>query len=419
MSLVPRPREVIATGGVVPYDPDGLELTSDPALGPEAYRAEVGPRGIALASGGPAGEFYGRATLRALGDVPIGTLADGPRFAWRGVLLDPARHFLPKDFVLRMIDLLAEHRLNVLQLHLTDDQGWRLPVRSHPRLTEVGGEHYTHDDLREIVAYAAERFVTVVPEINVPGHVQAALAAYPELGNDPGAGVQVWQGWGVSPHTLNLEESTIDFFVDVLDEVVDLFPSPYVHLGGDECLTDEWAATPRALERIAELGLSGPEAARGWITGRLVAHLEQRGRRAVFWYERADGPAGAVAMTWLDEESGALAAHAGHDVVLTPHLRTYLDYPTGYEDGPFAPDRFLALRDVYGFDPQPPTDAAGRVLGVQAQLWGEYLPTPAHVERQAFPRLSAFAEVAWGTAGDYDGFLARLPSHLARLGLAT
>ncbi len=423
LMLVPRPRHVRATGAVIVVDPAVVRTVRDPALHPEGYRLDVEPGAVTLTSGGPAGEHYGRATLRALDRVPVGTIADEPAFAWRGVMLDTARHFMPKPFVLRLVDLLAEHRLNVLQLHLTDDQGWRLHVERHPRLTEVSGEHYTHDDVREIVAYAAARHVTVVPEINLPGHVQAALAAYPELGNDPAAPLEVWREWGISEHTLNLEESTVEFFREVLDEVMDLFPGPYVHLGGDECLPGEWAADPRATQRIAELGLAGPEAVCAWFTGRLAEHVEARGRRAVFWYEKPGAPTGAVAMPWLDEAGGRVAVEAGHDVVLAPHTRTYLDYPTQVQDGPFGPDRVLPLADVYAFDPAATVGtsarAGGRVLGVQAQLWTEHLPTPADVERQAFPRLCAFAEVAWGTTSSYDGFLRRLPTHLARLGQGT
>ena len=415
--IIPRPRTIQPEQGFVEHVEADVVVRHDSSLGVEGYRLDAGPEGIVLTAGDEAGELYGRTTLRALGKIPFGAIVDGPRFAWRGVMLDTARHFMPTPFVLQLVDLLAEHKLNVLQLHLTDDQGWRMPIARYPRLTEVSGEHYSRSEIETIVAYAAARNVTVVPEINVPGHVQAALAAYPELGNVPG--VEVWRGWGISRHTLNLEESTLDFFRHVLDEVMELFPSRYVHLGGDECLADEWAASPRALERITELGLPGPGAARAWVTAQLAAHVESRGRRAAYWYEKPDGPAGALAMTWLDEESGTTAALAGHDVVLTPHLRTYFDYPTQDEAGPFSPDRILPLENAYAFVPPTPVGAEGRVIGVQAQLWTEYLPTPQDVLRQAFPRLCAFAEVAWGTADDYDDFLNRLPSHLARLGLDT
>jgi hexosaminidase len=415
--IIPRPRELAVLGGFVAYAENAVRLSQDRGLGPEGYRLSVSDGVIELAAGGPAGEFYGRQTLRQLGAaVPYGTIEDGPRFGWRGVMLDVARHFMPKEFVLRLIDLIAELKLNVLQLHLTDDQGWRLEIKRHPRLTEVSGEHYTHDDIHEIVSYAADRFVRVVPEIGLPGHVQAALAAYPHLGNDPDRRLGVWDQWGISEHTLNLEESTIAFFQDVLDEVVELFPDDYVHVGGDECLPGEWERTPRAQERIRELGLPGAHAARAWITARMAEHLAARGRKLVYWYEKADGPPGATTMTWLDEDSGPQATLEGRDVVLAPHLRTYLDYPPVLEPGPFAPDRVLSLAEAYHFDPPAaPERADGRILGVQAQIWTEYMPTPSDVERQAFPRLCAFAEVAWGSAGDYPDFLQRLHPHLARL----
>ncbi|WP_214106355.1 beta-N-acetylhexosaminidase [Acrocarpospora catenulata] len=416
--IIPRPRELAVLGGTIAYDPDLVRLEPpDPTLGPEGYRLRIGPTAVHLTPGGPAGQFYARQTLVAYGErLPLGEIEDRPRFPWRGVMLDVARHFMPVDFVLRMIDHLAAHKLNVLQLHLTDDQGWRLEIKRHPRLTEVSGDHYSHDDIRAIVEYAAERFVRVVPEIGLPGHVQAALAAYPHLGNDPARRLPVWAEWGISPHTLNLEESTITFFEEVLDEVVELFPGPYVHVGGDECRPGEWEATPRAQERIRELGLSGAHAARGWITARMAEHLRRHDRRLVYWYDTDDGPSGATTMTWLDEESGPLATLEGRDVVLAPHRRTYFDYPVQPEPGPFAPDRVLTLTGTYHFDPPPePPGAMGRIIGVQAQLWTEYLPTPADVERQTFPRLCAFAEVAWGSPRDYPDFLRRLDPHLARL----
>lgn len=410
--IIPRPRDLAVLGGSIAFSEDLVRLTPDPGLPGEGYRLTLKEGRIELSAGGPAGAYYGRQTLRQLGErLPEGVIEDAPRFGWRGVMLDVARHFMPKAFVLRLIDLIAELKLNVLHLHLTDDQGWRLEIRRYPRLTEVSGDHYTHEDIREIVAHAAERFVRIVPEIGMPGHVQAALAAYPELGNDPSATYEVWTDWGVSEHTLNLEEETVAFFRHVLDEVCDLFPGEYIHVGGDECLNHEWERTPRAQERLRELGLPGAHAARAWITARMADHLAAKGRKLVYWYEKPDGPPGATTMTWLDEESGTLAALEGRDVVLAPHLRTYLDYPPEQEAGPFFPDRVLSLSNTYHF---VPPNAPG-IIGVQAQLWTEYMPTPADVERQAFPRLLAFAEVAWGSAGDYSDFLRRLDPHLTRL----
>ncbi|SNT22522.1 hexosaminidase [Streptosporangium subroseum] len=413
--MIPRPRELAVPGGSVPFHDDLLRhRPDDPSLGAEGYRLEITASAAELTAGGPAGRFYALQTLGQLGpDVPYGIIEDSPRFAWRGVMLDVARHFMPKDFVLRLIDLLALHKLNVLHLHLTDDQGWRLEIKGYPRLTEVSGDFYTQEDIREIVSYAADRFVTVVPEIEMPGHAQAAIAAYPRLGNQPSRRLEVWDGWGVSEHVLNLDEATLRFCTDVLDEVVDLFPGRYVHVGGDECPPAEWERSETAQRRLRELGLPGAGAARAWFTGRMADHLTERGRRLVYWYEKPGATPGTTAMTWLDEESGPRAATEGLDVVLTPHRRTYFDYPS---DSPGPQGFALTLADAYGFTPpETPAGASGRILGVQCQLWTEYMPTPARVEYMAFPRLCAFAEVAWGTAGDYPDFLGRLEAHLARL----
>ncbi|MEV4379915.1 beta-N-acetylhexosaminidase [Streptosporangium sp. NPDC049644] len=418
--IIPRPRQVAVDGGSGAFRRDLLRLMpDDPSLDEEGYRLDVSPSGVELTAGGPAGRFYGSRTLAQLGpEVPYGTIEDRPRFAWRGVMLDVARHFMPKAFVLRLVDLLAEHKLNVLHLHLTDDQGWRLEIKRHPRLTEVGarrGGFYTRQDIREIVAYAAERFVTVVPEIEMPGHAQAAIAAYPRLGNDPSRQLEVWSEWGISEHVLNLEESTVRFCQDVLDEVCDLFPSTYVHVGGDECPTVEWERSPAARRRLAELGLAGPRDACAWFIGRMAAHLEKHSRRLVCWDEpdRAPTP-GTTVMVWRDEQ----ADRGDNEIILAPHTRTYFDYrpsaapfdeqPAG-SDSPTAQERVLTLADTYAFAPDP----AAR--GVQCQLWTEYMPTPERVEFMALPRMCAFAEVAWGSPGDYPDFLRRLGPHLARL----
>ncbi|WP_248964393.1 beta-N-acetylhexosaminidase [Sphaerisporangium perillae] len=419
--IIPRPRELAVLGGSVAFHPDLVRLAPpDASLGEEGYRLQVGPAGIVLTAGGPAGRFYGLRTLSQFGAaVPYGTIEDRPRFGWRGVMLDVARHFMPKAFVLRLIDLLAEHKLNVLHLHLTDDQGWRLEIERYPRLTGVGARggassaagdeprFYTREDVREIVAYAAERFVTVVPEIEMPGHAQAAIAAYPELGNHPSRRLEVWSGWGISEHVLNLEDSTIAFCQDVLDEVVELFPGPYVHVGGDECPPAEWERSPRALRRLAELGLSGPSEACRWFIGRMAEHLSRHGRRPICWDEPDREPTpGTTVMVWRDED----VLPDRTDIILAPHTRTYLDYYSSDAPGqPPAQPGIVTLADAYGFTPDP------GVRGVQCQLWTEYMPTPEQVEYMAFPRLCAFAEVAWGSPGDYPDFLRRLDPHLARL----
>ncbi|WP_199521563.1 beta-N-acetylhexosaminidase [Jiangella anatolica] len=421
----------------------------------EGYRLTVTPQGITV-DGGTA-EALARAvqTLRqllppaALRRAPVGSgglridgadIEDAPRFEWRGVHLDVARHFQPVSFVLKLIDLAALHRLNVVHLHLTDDQGWRVEVPSRPRLTEVGawraetvvgrkdggydgtphGGFYSLDDLREIVAYARQRAITVVPEIDLPGHVQAVLAAYPELGNT-GRPVEVRRTWGISENVLAPTEEALAFARDVLDTVLDVFPGPWVHLGGDEVPRTEWRASPAAAARAAELGLGSVDELQSWFLRRLHEYVTSRGRRVVGWDEVAeDGgmPADTVVMAWRGSDHGVKAMAAGHDVVMCPEDTTYFDhYQAGDPDEPLAIGGLTTVEDVAAWEPAG-GDGPGRLLGVQGQLWTEYLPTPAAVEYAAFPRLSALAEVAWTAPERRDAadlVERRLPAHLERL----
>ncbi|MEV0231692.1 beta-N-acetylhexosaminidase [Nonomuraea sp. NPDC050786] len=422
-------------------------------LPPEAYRLTVGAT-VEIVAGGPAGAFHGAQTFRQLlppaalrkaargpFEVPGAYVEDAPRFGWRGCLLDVARHFMPKRDVLRFIDLIALHKLNVLHLHLTDDQGWRIEIRRHPRLTEAGawrkesqtgwngamdgrphGGYYTQDDIREIVAYAAARHVTVVPEIDLPGHTQAAIAAYPELGNLD-TPLEVRTTWGVGQNVLNVEDSTIKFFQDVLDEVLELFPSPYIVLGGDECRKDQWQASPAAQRRIAELGLRDEEELQSWFIHQFDAYLTARGRRLVGWDEILEGglAPGAVVASWRGELGAVAAARSGHDVINCSNTSLYLDYRQGpgeAEPVPFGP--VLKLEDVYAFEPVPAElrgePAAAHVLGAQCGLWTELIDSSRHADYMAFPRLAAFAETVWSSPErDLDDFLARLAAHLPRL----
>ncbi|MCF6525096.1 beta-N-acetylhexosaminidase [Streptomyces sp. JJ36] len=443
-------------------------------LGPEAYRLDVTAAGADLTGGSPAGVFWGAQTLRQLlgpyafrrapleprnaHPVPAVHIEDAPRFRWRGHLLDVARHFQPTDAVLRCVDLLAAHKLNVLHLHLTDDQGWRPEIRRHPRLTATGawrprsrqghrasprwderphGGYYTQDDLREIVAYAAARHITVVPEIDVPGHSQAAIAAYPELGNadvvDTTA-LGVWTDWGVSPHVLAPTDRTLRFYEEVLEEILDLFPSPYVHLGGDECPKEQWRASPAAQARMREQGLPDEDALQAWFLRHFARWLADRGRRLVGWDEILDGGgpgaagpgSGAVVASWRGYAGGVAAARSGHDVVICPEQQVYLDHrQDAGPDEPVPLGRVRTLRDVYLFEPVPPelagTPEAERVLGTQANMWTEVTETRQRVDYQTWPRLAAFAEVAWSplpppAERDFAGFAARLEdAHYARL----
>ncbi|WP_436975664.1 beta-N-acetylhexosaminidase [Nonomuraea angiospora] len=422
-------------------------------LPPEAYRLTVGAT-VEIVAGGPAGAFYGAQTFRQLlppaafrkagggpFEVPGAYVEDAPRFGWRGALLDVARHFMVKRDVLRFIDLLALHKLNVLHLHLTDDQGWRVEIRRYPRLTEAGswrkesqtgwngpmdgrphGGYYTQDDIREIVAYAAARHVTVVPEIDLPGHTQAAIAAYPELGNLD-TPLEVRTTWGVGHNVVNVEDSTIKFFQNVLDEVLELFPSPYIVLGGDECRKDQWRASPAAQRRIAELGLRDEEELQSWFIHQFDAYLTARGRRLVGWDEILEGglAPGAVVASWRGELGAVTAARRGHDVINCSNTSLYLDYRQGPgEEEPVPFGTVLALEDVYAFEPVPADlrgePAAARVLGAQCCLWTELIDSARHADYMAFPRLTAFSETVWSSPErDLADFRRRLAAHLPRL----
>lgn len=435
----------------------GIRLDLDHDLAPEAYRLSIDERGIRIAGGDPAGVFYGCQALRQLlppevfrsarverdaWTVPHVLIADAPRFGWRGVMLDVARHFLPKADLLRFIDLLAVHRLNVLHLHLTDDQGWRLQIRAFPRLTEVGGwrresrvgvgtaaggngrphgGYYTQDDIREIVAYAAERFITVVPEVETPGHVQAALAAYPALGVT-GKQLDVWTRWGINPNLLNAEDATLDFFRTVFDEVMELFPSVYIGVGGDEALKEQWQRDERTQQRMAELGIADEEELQSWFIRQWDEHLTARGRRLFGWDEILEGglAPGATVASWRGIHAAIAAANAGHDVVVCPDDRVYLDYRQSERaDEPVPVGVPLGVADVYRFEPVPAElgEAAARhVLGAQANVWTEHIDSSRHMDYMVFPRLCAFAEAVWTTGErDLDDFLGRLGEHLSRL----
>ncbi|WP_457032466.1 beta-N-acetylhexosaminidase [Kitasatospora sp. P5_F3] len=444
----------------------GIGLCLDESLAPEAYRLSIGSGGARLAAGSPAGAFHGAQTLRQLlgpdayrraplrrtgWALPYVEIEDAPRFGWRGVLLDVSRHFLPKADVLRFLDLMAAHKLNVLHLHLTDDQGWRIEIKRYPRLTEVAswrdrsmvgfraaerrndephGGFYTQDDLREIVAYADARHITVVPEIDLPGHSQAAITAYPELGNTDvvdTAGLSVWTDWGISENVLNVSEQTLRFFEGVLEEVLEIFPSRFVHLGGDECRKEQWKLSQAAQNRIKELGLADEDGLQSWFIGHFDSWLADRGRRLIGWDEILEGglAPGAAVSSWRGYEGGVAAAKAGHDVVMCPEQHVYLDHrQAAGEDEPIPVGFVRTLEDVYRFEPVPAeldAAAAARVIGTQANLWTEFMNDARDVDYRAFPRLAAFAEVAWSelprepAARDWAGFERRMTTHYARL----
>ncbi|MGW7644517.1 beta-N-acetylhexosaminidase [Streptomyces bobili] len=445
----------------------GVRLLVDDTLGPEAYRLSViADRGVEIRGGDPAGVFWGAQTLRQLlgpeafrrapvrpgtrYGVPHQIIEDGPRFHWRGLLLDVARHFMPKEGVLRHLDLMAAHKLNVLHLHLTDDQGWRVEIERHPRLTEVGswrsrtklghrasplwderphGGFYTQDDIREIVAYAAGRHITVVPEIDVPGHSQAAIAAYPELGNTDVVdtrSLSVWDTWGINPNVLAPTDNTLRFYEGVFEEVLALFPSEFIHVGGDECPKEQWRDSPTAQARIGELGLADEDGLQAWFIGHFDTWLAARGRRLIGWDEILEGGLadGAAVSSWRGYAGGIAAARAGHDVVMCPEQHVYLDHrQDGGAEEPVPIGYVRTLEDVYRFEPVPPgltPEEAVHVLGTQANVWTEAMEDPARVDYQVFPRLAAFAEVAWSRLPaperrDFAGFERRMVAHYERL----
>lgn len=424
---------------------DGSDLTfqvvADGSLGAEGYHLSVTPGGVTATAATEDGLRWAVQSLLQL--VPAGEprrlpcveVTDRPVYAWRGALLDVARWCHPMPFLRRYVDLLAMHKLNTLHLHLTDDQGWRFEVRRYPRLTEVGGFRrespagharegrsdgvphggfYTQRELSDLVAYAARRGVRIMPEIDLPGHTQSAIAAYPELGNVPGRQLETRTTWGISSHILNLSDATLGFVLDVLDEVVDVFPFEYVHVGGDEVPTEEWRASPDALARAAALGLPDVADLQGWFTGRLAEHLATRGREVGVWDELVDrqAPPGATVFAWQGERRVGVALAAGHPTVAAPQSHTYLDWAETVDDPaePLAINGPLPLEKVYGYRPDD------GVIGVQGQVWSEYLPTTDLVEWRAFPRLAAIAELGWsGPGGDFGDFRRRLVSHLGRL----
>ncbi|MEV4070142.1 beta-N-acetylhexosaminidase [Nonomuraea fuscirosea] len=445
-----------ATGLPLPEGPGGIEFRLTGGLGPEEYRFTITAESVLVEATAAAGAFYGAQTLRQfLGPaafrkgrtgtrtwtLPAATIADAPRHGWRGCLIDVARHFLPKNDLLRYIDLLAAHKLNVLHLHLTDDQGWRLEIRKYPRLTEVGswrresplgaarnrrsdgrphGGHYSQDDIREIVSYAADRFVTIVPEIDLPGHTQAAIAAYPELGNLE-TPLDVRTEWGVGENVLNVADSTIAFFTDVLEEVLELFPGRYVCVGGDEVPKTQWSESVPAKERIRELGLRDADELQTWLMRHFTDFLLTRGRKPLGWDELMEGglPPGVTVAAWRGDTCAAMAARAGHEVVVQPFTETYLDFRQAEgEQEPVPIGSVTSLRAVHAFDPFPAglTGAErDRILGAQAALWTEHIDSPRLLDYMAFPRLAAFAEAVWSGERDFEDFLARLAVHEKRL----
>lgn len=444
------------TGLELPADPAGaLRLTHDADLAEEAYVVEVAESGIELTAATAQGLNWATQTLRqllppsALRPAPTGEslsadcvrITDEPRFGWRGVHLDVGRHFMPLADLFRFVDLAALHKYNVFHLHLTEDQGWRFASQRYPRLQERAswrsetqrhlqdfadgtphGGFYTPDQLTSLVRYAKDRGITVMPELEFPGHVLALLAAYPELGNHPESGYVPSTTFGVFPEVLNMSDEAMMVVFDLYAELLAVFDSPYVHVGGDECPREEWLASPAARALAERRGLPGPEFLQRWFTEQLRGWLADRGRRLVGWDEINDeGPLeGAVAMAWRDASYGVKAAEAGMDVVMAPLTHTYFDfYPSADPTEAYAIGGLTTLEKAYAFDPLAgvPTAVTDKVLGTQCQVWREYMPDTRRVDYMLYPRACAHAEVAWSSpeGRSYREFLDRLRTHLERL----
>ncbi|WP_017204092.1 family 20 glycosylhydrolase [Microbacterium algeriense] len=425
----------------------GADAAAVGRIAEEAFRVTVTSSGVEVRGASPVGVYRGATVLRQLRDpdastalIPAGVWEGAPAYTWRGTMLDVARHFRPADEVRRLIDLLADHQLNILHLHLTDDQGWRFEVPGYPRLTEVGarreatqlghgpmatvepGVHegfYTTAELRDLVAYARERFVTLVPEVELPGHIQAALAAYPELGNlDVGEPASsAWERFGVNPRTLAPTEASLAFGRAAIDALCDVFDAEWIGIGGDEVPVTEWEQSAASRERMRVLGLATPHDVQPWFTAHFVAHVRARGRTALAWDEVLEGdvPDGVRILAWRGPVAMREALRRGIDVVACPDLEVYLDYPQSEsEEEPIRVGPPLSIERAYTLRVE---DGA---VGGQANVWSEHLPTRDRVDFALFPRLAAIAERLWdgGEPGPFPDFARRLPTHLRRLDAA-
>ena len=445
--LIPWPRSIEPReGSAAAGTAHAVERAGE--LGPEAFSLEVSETAIRIRAGDERGVLHARRALRQLarddGSVPAVRIDDAPRFGWRGLHLDVSRHFFPVAFIKRWIDLMSEYRLNVFHWHLTDDQGWRIEIRSRPRLTEVGsmrretalgdprkgtprydatphGGFYTQDEIRDVVAHAAERGVDVLPEIEFPGHSTAALAAYPDLacGEPP---TEPRTTWGHPDLVFCPTDATFAFLEDVLGEVAALFPFRYLHIGGDEAPKTRWRRCTEAQEVMRRNALRDEDHLQSWMIARAGSIIEGLGRAMVGWDEILEGglAPNATVMSWRGEKGGIEAARMGHDVVMSPEKPLYFDHYQGDPaKEPLAIGGHNSLADVYAYDPVPAALAPperGRVLGPQANVWTEWIATPDHAEYMTYPRALALAEIAWSTPErDLGHFLARARRQTRRL----
>ncbi len=416
-----------------------LNLLSPEVPGDESYVLDCGRRSITINASSPAGIFYGLMTLEQIAlsadsvtgsvQIPVMKIEDTPRFKWRGMHLDVGRHFMPADAVKKYIDYLALYKFNHFHWHLTEDQGWRIEIKKYPKLTSIGawrdstlvgnfshkplkydgkryGGFYTQDEVRDIVKYAADRFITVLPEIEMPGHAQAAIAAYPYLGVT-GKQINVKTEWGISPYIFMPSEKTFGFLEDVLTEVMALFPSDYIHIGGDEAIKVQWKNSPEVQALMHKLGLKDENEMQSYFIHRIEKFINSKGRKIIGWDEILEGglAPNATVMSWRGEKGGIAAAQMKHDVIMTPTNYCYFDYYQAkpIKDEPLAIGGYLPVDTVYSYNPVPPAlteDESKFILGVQANLWTEYIPDFHQVEYMIFPRMLAMSEIAWTQPAD-------------------
>lgn len=440
--------------------PDGRGIFfMNTGLAPEAYTLRVQPDRVVVEYGDGAGAFYALQTLlqlfppeilagnRVKGNVrwelPCCYIEDRPRFGYRGMHLDVCLHYFDLEFLKKYIDIMAFHKVNRFHWHLTEDQGWRLEIKKYPLLTAKGqwrketvvgslrsgiydskphGGFYTQEQVRELVEYAAGRYVTIVPEIEMPGHALAALACYPHLGCNPDKGYETATRWGVFKDVFCPKPETFVFLEDVLDEVFGMFPGTLVHIGGDECPKESWKECPDCQALIRSLGLKDEDGLQSWFISRIGKYVNSKGREIIGWDEILQGglAPGAKVMSWRGEEGGIEAARMKHEVVMSPHEKYYLDYWQGDPDSePLAMGGPTTLRTMYGYEPVPevltPVEAS-YIIGIEGCVWTEYMSDAEHVEYMAWPRMCAIAETGWSLSPkDWDSFARRLEGHLPRL----
>ena len=432
----------------------GISLVIDQSIqNPEGYQLTVSDNGIRIAGSTDAGVFYGIQTLRksipatAQGmnvELPAATINDYPRFAYRGMMLDVSRHFFPVDSVKTYLDILALHNQNTFHWHLSDDQGWRIEIKKYPELTQIGskrketvighnsgtydgkeyGGFYTQDQIRDVINYAAERHITIIPEIDMPGHQLAALATYPELGCTGGP-YDVWGQWGVADDVICAgNEKSMQFLEDVLSEVIDLFPSEYIHVGGDEAGKSAWKKCPKCQALMKEKGMKNVDELQSYMIHRAEEFLNSKDRKLIGWDEILEGGLApeATVMSWRGEDGGIKSARMGHDVVMTPGNYMYLDfYQADPKTQPYAIGGYTPIKKVYSYDPVPAdsltAEECRHILGVQANTWTEYIQTPEHLEYMMFPRALAVAEIGWTSQElrTWEDFKPRMNAHISKL----